>query len=127
MSTSDGSEPGPMLVAGTDPDAIEFLSATINRAGFACRPAASGDAAGELLRSDPAIQLILVDADLEVVRSIRALADPDLAAITIVVLGASGAPASAATEAREAGATHWVERPVAEATLLNGIRHLLAR
>lgn len=118
-----GASPLRVLVAGSDADAVAFLTAVVNRSGMRAVATTPAHAATAANAEPPGV--VLVDRDLEPVRSIRALADPKKAAIPIVVLGADGASEADATDARAAGATHFVERPIAETTLLNGLRAIL--
>ncbi len=114
-----------VLIVGPDADAASFLAAVLNRAGIATRAVATNQAASEVVSAHPPFSVVLLDADTEALRSIRALADPRRAAIPTVMLGQPGAPAAAATEARGQGATFWVERPVDEATLIRGVQRMV--
>jgi len=114
-----------VLVVGADADAAGFIADTLSRAGVPAQPTDVGRAASEVVNAHPGYAVVAIDHDLEAVRSIRALADPQRAAIPIVVIGADGAPAAAAGDAREAGATAWIDRPVSEADLVTGMRHMV--
>lgn len=118
-----GAAPPQVLVVGADADAVAFLTALINRAGVVAVSSTSGHAAATANASPPGV--VLVDRDLGPVRSIRALADSRKAATPIVVLGSEGADPGEADEAQEAGATHYVPRPITEAALLNGLGSIL--
>ena len=117
--------PGPVqvLVAGSEADAIAFVTAMVRRDGLNAVSATSGGAAAAA--NDHAPGVVLVDRDLAPVRSIRALADAKKAATPIVFLGTDGAPDSEETDAETAGATYYVARPVPEATLLTRLRSVL--
>ena len=121
----DTSADARVLVVGADPDATSFISDTLTRAGIPARASDAARAASEVINAYPGYAVVAIDHDLEAVRSIRALADPRRAAVPIVVIGAEGAPSSAAGEAREAGATAWIDRPVSEADLVTGMRHMV--
>ncbi len=114
-----------VLVVGADADAAGFFADMLTRAGVPARASDVARAATEVVNAYPGYAVVAIDHALEAVRSIRALADPRRAAIPIVVLGADGAPASAAADARTAGATAWIDRPVSEADLVAGIRHMV--
>ncbi len=114
-----------VLIVGPDPDASGFIAATLNRAGIASRAVSTGRAASEVATAEPPFAVVLLDADSEALRSIRALADQRRASVPTVMLGQLNAPAAAATEAREQGATYWVDRPVDEATLVRGVQRML--
>ena len=118
-----GAAPPQVLVVGADADAVAFVTAMINRAGIVAISSTSGHAAATANANPPGV--VLVDRDLAPVRSIRALADPRKAATPIVVLGSEGAEEGEADEAQDAGATHYVPRPITEAALLNGLRSIL--
>ncbi|MEO0495559.1 MAG: hypothetical protein AAF081_19300 [Actinomycetota bacterium] len=113
-----------VLVVGADEAARDFIAGVLVRAGIGARAVPSGRAAAETNEHEPA--LVLVDTDLEVVRSIRSLADAKIAAVDIVVLGSDPARAGDAEASRDAGATHHVARPLAEATLVQGVRSILS-
>ncbi len=114
-----------VLVVAADPDAAGFIADTLTRAGVAARASDLARAASEIVNTYPGFAVVAIDTDLGAVRSIRALADPSRAAIPIVVIGPEGAPASAAGEAREAGATAWIDRPISEVDLVTGMRHMV--
>lgn len=111
-----------VLVVGPDETALAFIDAMLTRAGLTVTTAPSGRVATAANTSGA--RVVLVDRDLEAVRSVRALADPKRAAIPVVVLGADG-EATHAAAAREAGATHFVARPVTEPTLVSGLRSIV--
>ena len=92
-----------VLVVGADDAVVAFLVALLQRDGIDARPAAASDAAVRVNEDEPA--LVLVDHDLEAVRSIRALADPKRASVPIVVLRAEGA-SSEGGAAFETGGEH---------------------
>ena len=121
----DPSAPARVLVVGADPDATSFISDTLTRAGIPARASDVAHAASEVINAHPGYAVVAIDHELEAVRSIRALADPRRAAVPIVVIGADGAPSASAGEAREAGATAWIDRPVTEADLVSGMRHMV--
>lgn len=114
-----------VLVVGADADATGFIADTLSRAGLPARSSDVARAASEVVSASRGYAVVAIDHDLEAVRSIRALADPQRAAVPIVVIGAEGAPSSAAGEARDAGATAWIDRPVSEADLVTGMRHMV--
>ncbi|MEM8706683.1 MAG: hypothetical protein AAGE98_09520 [Actinomycetota bacterium] len=112
-----------VLVIGPDEAAIGFIAGVLERAGLRARAVPSIRAAAEVNAVHPA--LVLIDTDLEAVRSIRSLADPKLASVDIVVLGPDPAGTDDAQASTDAGATHHVPRPIAEAALIQGVRSIL--
>lgn len=114
---------GLVLVVGRDDAAIGFVAALLERHGIDANPVASVRAATEANAQAP--QLVVVDRDLDAVRSIRALADVKRAGVDLVVLGNDPAVAGEEASAIEAGATHYVTRPVTEDTLVRGVRSIL--
>lgn len=122
---TDASDATQVLVVGADADATGFIADTLSRANLPARSSDVARAASEVIKADPGYAVVAIDHDLEAVRSIRALADPQRAAIPIVVIGAEGAPTSAAGDARDAGATAWIDRPVSEADLVTGMRRMV--
>ena len=112
-----------VLVVGADDAVVAFLVALLQRDGIDARPAAASDAAVRVNEDEPA--LVLVDHDLEAVRSIRALADPKRASVPIVVLRAEGASSEETGAATATGADHVVARPVTDTVLVDGIRTIL--
>ena len=122
MTIADESPPQ-VLVVGSDEVTLRFLTILLTRAGLIVEAAAS-DRAAAMVTSTTA-PVVLVDRDLEAVRSIRALADHRRAATPIVVLGPDHASDGDASAARAAGATHFVKRPVTEPTLVAGLRSIV--
>ena len=118
-----GAAPLQVLVVGADADAVAFVTAILARAGLVAISSTSGHAAAAANANPPGV--VLIDRDLAPVRSIRALADPRKAATPIVFLGSENAPADESDEADAAGATHYVPRPITEATLISGLRSIL--
>ncbi len=112
-----------VLVVGPDDAVVGFLVARLRRGEIDAHPAASTDAAIRVNRDDPA--LVVVDHDLEPVRSIRALADPKKASVPIAVFLADGASPEEAETATETGADHVVSRPVTDTVLLERLRAIL--
>ncbi len=114
-----------VLVVGPDPDAAGFIAAVLSRAGITSRPALTSDAATEVMSAHPPYSVVVLDADLVALRSIRALADPRRASVPTLVLGAPDASAGAATKASEQGATAWLDRPVDESEMIDGVREMV--
>jgi DNA-binding NtrC family response regulator len=126
MAAPHDHEPaGLVLVVGPDPDSTKFITAVLNRAGVASTSALSAEAAARVTSAQPLFSMVVLDADLVALRSIRALADPRRAAVPTVVLGAPGSPATAADEAHDQGATVWIDRPVDEDELIDSIRRVM--
>lgn len=126
MATPHDREPtGLVLVVGPDPDSTKFIAAVLNRAGVASTSALSAEAAARVTSAQPPISMVVLDADLVALRSIRALADSRRAAVPTVVLGPPGSPATAADEAHEQGATVWIDRPVDEDELIDRIHNVM--
>ncbi|MEM9467369.1 MAG: hypothetical protein AAGA90_18485 [Actinomycetota bacterium] len=112
-----------VLVVGHDDTVTEFLTAVLRRGGVDARPARAEAAAARANDDEPS--LVLVDTDLTIVRSIRSLADQKKAAVPIVVLGEERPVESASEDAIDAGANHYVGRPIVDTVLINGIRSIL--
>jgi len=115
--------PVQVLVVGPDESALLFMEALLTRAGLLPSVAPSERAAAITNATPPGV--VVVDRDLQAVRSVRALADPKKAAVPIVVLGSVGASSAEAAGALDAGATHYFERPIAEPDLIAGLRSIL--
>jgi DNA-binding response OmpR family regulator len=111
-----------VLVVSSDDAAAGFLVAFLERHGFIASSVAIGEAAGAISSASPALDLIVVDIEIEVVRSIRLLADPDRARTPVVVLGAIDSDDDMTDDATAAGATAWINRPVDDTELLAGLR-----
>jgi response regulator NasT len=111
-----------VLVVSGDDDASRFLVALLEREGFVASSAAIDEAAATITAASPAPDLIVVDTEIEPVRSIRLLADPDRARTPVVVLGAIDTDDDMADDAAAAGATAWIARPVDDTDLLAGLR-----
>lgn len=81
----------------------------------------------ERLRSDPSIGLVFLDLNmpgldgLEVLRLIRA--QPNFVTMPVVVL--TGSSGVAAVEAKDLGATGWLQKPVRRDALVNVARSFL--
>lgn len=115
----------PVLVCSADETAAAFLTKMLNERGVSAVASPSSSAASAVIQHDPA--LVIVDNGLEPVRSIRALADPKQAAVSIVVLGAEHDDSQASSsEAIAAGANHFVGRPVVDTTLVTGVQTILS-
>ena len=115
----------PVLVCSSDETAAAFLTKLLNERGVNAVGSPASSAASAVIQHDPA--LVIVDSGLEPVRSIRALADPKQAAVSIVVLGPEHDDSSGtSSEAIAAGANHFVGRPVIDATLVTGVRTILS-
>ncbi|MEM9518117.1 MAG: response regulator [Actinomycetota bacterium] len=114
---------GTVLVLGRDETAAAFLTALLERGGIAARAGHPDAAATRTV--DDAPSLVLVDTDLTAVQAIRALDDAGRATVPIVVLGAETPGPAAAEMATQAGATHYVPRPIVDSVLINGVRMIL--
>jgi len=114
-----------VLVSGSDEAGLDFLVTFLTSGGVAAVSSPASSAASAVIQHDPAV--VVIDAVLDPVRSIRALADPKQAAVPIVVLGSDGASdQSHSANAIAAGANHFVGRPVPSETLLTGIQTILS-
>ncbi len=111
-----------VLVVSSDDAAAGFLVALLEREGFVASSAAIDEAAATMTAASPAPDLIVVDTEIDPVRSIRLLADPDQARTPVVVLGATDTDDDMTDEADEAGATAWIARPIDDTDLLAGLR-----
>lgn len=112
-----------VLVVGRDDDAITFLAALLRQHEIDARPVPSSRAAAEANVQAP--RLVIVDRDPAAVRSIRALADAKRAGVDLIVLGRDSTADGEETAALEAGATHFVARPISSDTLVRGVRSIL--
>jgi len=122
IAPHDQEPAGLVLVVGPDPDSTKFIAAFLNRAGVASTSTLSAEAAARVASAQPSFSMVVLDADLVALRSIRALADPRRAAVVTVLLGPPGSPPTAADEAHEQGATVFIDRPVDEDELIESIR-----
>jgi response regulator NasT len=111
-----------VLVVSSDDAAAGFLVALLERDGFVASSAAIDGAAAALTAASPTPDLVVVDTEIEPVRSIRLLADPDKARTPVVVLGAVDLDDDLTDEAEAAGATAWIARPIDDTDLLAGLR-----
>ena len=119
-----------VLVVSDADGAADFVAALLSRDGFVAEGTGFDRAASVALAAQPPFELVIVDAGIEPVRSIRSLADPDRARVPVLVLGPTsatpGGPVASEQSASEAGATAWLDRPVDDADLLAAVRRLLA-
>ena len=111
-----------VLVVSSDDAAAGSLVALLEREGLIASSAAIAEAAATITAASPAPDLIVVDTEIEPVRSIRLLADPDQARTPVVILGAIDTDDDMTDDAAAAGATAWIARPVDDTDLLAGLR-----
>ena len=80
---------GPVLVVDDDPNVLEVMHRLFESSGHAVVTAANGDEAMRRLQSGPVPCLILLDLDMPVKDGFsfrrEQLADPDLAAIPVII------------------------------------------
>jgi CheY-like chemotaxis protein len=114
-----------VLVVEDDPATREVLGTLLRREGYAVAEAADGQEALALLHGGPRPAGIVLDLTMPRMdgRAFRAeqCRDRDLAGIPVVVC--SGEP-DADQEAKELGASAWVQKPIDSAALLQALwRH----
>jgi len=118
-----------VLVVEDEPDIRSLIVHHLEREGFRCRTAASGDEALARLRSTPpdlvVLDLMLPGMDgLEVCRRVRA--DPAIATVPIIMLTAKDSEIDIVV-GLELGADDYVTKPYSTRELLARIRAVLRR
>jgi len=123
----DPTVPSTVLIAEDDPLLMPLLLATFRTSGLRMLTAGTGTRALDLARTErPA--LVLLDVGLpeldghQVCRALKA--DPETAAIRVVMLTARAGPADQKLAA-EAGADTYLTKPFSPAQLLTVVRSLL--
>ncbi|MEP6936960.1 MAG: fused response regulator/phosphatase [Chthoniobacterales bacterium] len=110
-----------ILVADDDATSRRLLIRTLSAAGYACREAADGVEALQLLRAQPP-SLLLLDFDMphldgtEVLKQLRADSDPMVAQLPAIMLTGHGGEESE-VRCLEAGADDFVTKPINQAVL----------
>ena len=110
-----------ILVTDDDPTSRRLLVRALSQAGFRCTEAADGIEALKALRGDPP-SLLLLDFDMpgmngaEVLRQLRADADPHIAQLPAIMLTGYGGEESEVL-CLEAGADDFVTKPINQAVL----------
>jgi DNA-binding response OmpR family regulator len=116
-----------VVVASDDADARELLSRVMARAGHDVEQVGDSGSALDALSDPPRLALLALFADdraIELVRDIRAVEDPIVAAVPIVVVTDDG---STATAAAVAGADGTLTRPFHADELTGELEAVLAR
>ena len=122
--------PGRLLVVDDDAASRDMLTARLLRAGFAVIAAASGPEALELVASDPAVELVLLDvtmpgmSGLEVLRRLRTMHRAEQLPVIMVT---ACSDSQGVVEALDKGATDYVTKPIDLPVALARIRTQLAR
>ena len=114
-------ESGQILVADDDSMSRRLLTRTLSAAGFSCREAADGRAALKSVHEQLPV-LLLLDFDMpeldgaEVLKRLRADADPAIAQLPAIMLTGHGGEESEVL-CLEAGANDFVTKPINHAVL----------
>ncbi len=118
-----------ILLVDDDPKAVKLMGYILHKEGYEILPALSGKEALELLEREKA-DLVILDIMMpemdgyEVCRRIRA--NPATARIPVIMLTAKAMPEDKIA-GYEAGADHYITKPVLPAELVATVRALLAR
>jgi DNA-binding response OmpR family regulator len=117
-----------ILVVDDEPEVVSMLALALKRAGFESETVLSGEAALQraLVAPPAAVVLDIMMPGLdgyEVARRLRA--QPETATIPIIVLTAR-ALVPDQIRAMQAGATHYMAKPILPSTLIEKLRQLLA-
>lgn len=117
-----------ILIVDDDPEVVKLFSFVLKRAGYAVETAPGGEAALHQIRQSPP-DLIVLDVMMpgldgyEVTRQLRA--QPDTAAVPIVMLTARALPSEQVTGIL-AGATSYLVKPVTPSVLVKTVQEILA-
>jgi len=117
-----------ILIVDDDPEVVKLFSFVLKRAGYEIKTAPGGEAALHQVRQSPP-DLIVLDVMMpgldgyEVTRQLRA--QPDTAAVPIVMLTARALPSEQVTGIL-AGATSYLVKPVTPSMLVKTVQEILA-
>jgi len=110
-----------ILVADDDPVSLRVIRAFLERSGYDAATTASGRAAAEMVREDPAIKLLLLDVVLPDVDGIvlcRELKeDPRTAHVPIILVSGLRKDDQSVREGLEAGADGYLMKPIEDVAL----------
>ncbi len=118
----------PLLMVDDSPTILMSVGAILRKAGYAVTAAAGGEQALEALAREP-VAVVLVDLKmpgmdgLELIRRIRLLDDHRFTPIVVLTTETRRRPRE---EARSAGATVWITKPVPPQDLLDVLARVLA-
>jgi chemosensory pili system protein ChpA (sensor histidine kinase/response regulator) len=108
----------------------KVVSAMLERAGFSVSSAIDGLQALELLTADPSVDLIVTDLEMPRLNGYELIQDvrrrPTLRGVPVVVL-TTRAGERHVELARQLGVTHYVAKPVQEATFVKLIESMIGR
>jgi len=117
-----------ILIVDDDPEVVKLFSFVLKRAGYEIETALGGEVALHQIRQSPP-DLIVLDVMMpgldgyEVTRQLRA--QPDTAAVPIVMLTARALPSEQVTGIL-AGATSYLVKPVTPSVLVKTVQEILA-
>lgn len=117
-----------ILIVDDDPEVVKLFSFVLKRAGYEVEAALGGEIALHQARVNPP-DLIVLDVMMpgvdgyEVTRQLRA--QPDTAAVPIVMLTARALPSEQVTGIL-AGATSYLVKPVTPSVLVKTVQEILA-
>lgn len=117
-----------IMIVDDSPTMLMSLEGMLTKAGFEVTQASSGEQALQTLRTGPKPQMVITDLNMgamngiELIRSVRKL--PGHQFIPMVMLSTESQQDKRA-EAKSAGATGWIVKPVQPAALLQVIRQLV--
>ncbi len=117
-----------ILIVEDDPDVVNLSTRWLRRAGYAVEHAPDGEAALELLDSDPLPALVLLDVMLpklngfELLRRIRA--DQRTKTLPVVMVTSFSRDRDAA-RGRELGANDYIVKPLLELDFLKRVEHII--
>ena len=110
-----------ILVADDDPVSLKVIAALLERDGYEPVTTESGRAAGEMVRADPSIELILLDVvmpDMDGITLCRELkADPRTAPVPVILVSGFRKDNSSIRAGLEAGAEGYLLKPIEDIAL----------
>jgi two-component system chemotaxis response regulator CheY len=118
-----------LLIVDDSPVILTSIGAILQKAGYDVRQAADGPDALSWLERET-FDLVMVDLHMpgmdgvELIRRIRALPDHRFTPILVLTAETRRAPRQ---QARDAGATVWMTKPVTPGQLLQALEHVGAR
>lgn len=118
-----------VLLVEDEPNIAEAIRFLLSRDGWRVSHVAEGDLALARIRSDRP-DLVILDhmlpglSGIEIVEAIRADADPDLAALPVLMLTARGRDRGLA---ERAGVDRFIAKPFANAEILAEVRAMMGR
>jgi DNA-binding response OmpR family regulator len=118
-----------VLLVEDEPNIAEAIRFLLSRDGWRVSHVAEGDLALARIRSDRP-DLVILDhmlpglSGIEIVEALRADADPDLAALPVLMLTARGRDRGLA---ERAGVDRFIAKPFANAEILAEVRAMMGR